>query len=118
MLASWQWRNRSTPDDSDRQASQDDSSEAARFGMLTTAVSTQMLARMAEVEGFRYMETLTGFKWLGAGALRLVGEGVRVLFCFEEAIGFCLSDKVFDKDGVTAAAAFAELAVRRHVELS
>ena len=64
-----------------------------------------------KVEGFRCVRTLTGFKWLGAAANQLVAEGLQVLFCFEEAIGYCLSGRVFDKDGVTAAAAFAELAV-------
>jgi len=103
MFAHWQWINRSrTGEETDPQ----------KYAMLTTAVSTQMLSRMAEVEGFRYEETLTGFKWLGASAGKLAKEGLKVLFCFEEAIGYCLSDRVFDKDGLTAAAAFAELAVR------
>lgn len=33
--------------------------------MLTTVVSSGMLAAMSREEGFRTAETLTGFKWLG-----------------------------------------------------
>lgn len=33
--------------------------------MLTTVVSSGMLAAMAAKEGFKTKETLTGFKWLG-----------------------------------------------------
>jgi len=36
--------------------------------------------------------------------------GKTVLFAFEEAIGFCIGDLVKDKDGVCAAAVFAEMA--------
>ena len=39
-----------------------------------------------------------------------------MLFCYEEAIGFCLGDLVNDKDGVSAGAAFGEMAayLREH----
>jgi hypothetical protein len=36
----------------------------------------------------RFVETLTGFKWLGNVAAQLEGEGYTVLFAYEEAIGF------------------------------
>jgi phosphomannomutase len=37
-------------------------------------------------------------------------RGENVLFSFEEAIGFCCGSVVRDKDGVSAAAVFAEMA--------
>lgn len=68
----------------------------SRCVMLASAVSSKLLASMAAVEGFRFVETLTGFKWLGSTALELErsqeqgGEGLVALFAFEEAIGFML----------------------------
>lgn len=47
-------------------------------------------------------------KWLGNRAVQLRAAGKQVLFAYEEAIGFCIGDLVKDKDGVTAAAVFAE----------
>jgi len=72
-----------------------------------------MLSKIAEVEGFKYAETLTGFKWLGNAALDLIAGGTQVLVAYEQAIGFMVSDFVFDKDGITALGVFAELAVQK-----
>lgn len=57
-----------------------------------------------------FQETLTGFKWMGNAAYDLIGRGERVLFAFEEAIGFMCGVAVLDKDGVSAAVKVAELA--------
>jgi phosphomannomutase len=47
--------------------------------------------------------TLTGFKHLGNLAWRLEREeGKKVLFAFEEAIGFMVGTTVFEKDGLSA----------------
>eukprot|EP00884_Botryococcus_braunii_P014827 jgi/Botrbrau1/23345/Bobra.0051s0005.1 len=77
--------------------------------MLASTVSSRMLSRMATAEGFHFEETLTGFKWLGNRALELDAQGYEVLFAFEEAIGFMVGDVVRDKDGISAAAVFAEM---------
>jgi phosphoglucomutase len=61
---------------------------------------------MAEVEGFRFVDTLTGFKWLGNIAQDLKAEGLDPAFAFEEAIGYMFPNVVWDKDGVAAAAVF------------
>ncbi|KAL8893097.1 MAG: hypothetical protein Q9215_000102 [Flavoplaca cf. flavocitrina] len=74
--------------------------------MLTTAVSSQMLSNIAEVEGFTVQETLTGFKWLGNVAQDLKDLGKRVHFAYEEALGYMIPSIVSDKDGITAAAMF------------
>lgn len=47
---------------------------------------------MAAVEGFKFEQTLTGFKWLGNIAKQRQAQGLRVLFAFEEAIGFMFPD--------------------------
>lgn len=81
-----------------------------RAAVLSTAVSSRMLKKVAEVEGVQYCDTLTGFKWIGNRSLELQKEGVSVLFSYEEALGYCVGDVVCDKDGVSAAAVFAEMA--------
>lgn len=77
--------------------------------MLTSTVSSKILATMAKKEGFNFEETLTGFKWMGNKAVDLMREGKDVLFAYEEAIGFMCGTKVLDKDGISAGIRVAEL---------
>ena len=77
--------------------------------MLASTVSSKLLQSMANVEGFHFEETLTGFKWMGNRSHSLLKEGKEVLFAYEEAIGFMLGTAVLDKDGVSAAAVMGEL---------
>lgn len=74
--------------------------------MLNSAVSSQMLSSIASVEGFKLIETLTGFKWLGNCALHLQKQGSNVLFGYEEALGYMIPDILLDKDGITATIIF------------
>ncbi len=60
--------------------------------MLASAVSSTALGAMAAVEGFKFEPTLTGFKWLGNIAKARQAQGLKVLFAFEEAIGFMFPD--------------------------
>ncbi|EEP81344.1 conserved hypothetical protein [Uncinocarpus reesii 1704] len=76
------------------------------MAMLSTAVSSNMLGKMAKMEGFHFQETLTGFKWLGNAAKRLEAEGYDVPFAFEEALGYMFCKVCYDKDGLTAAMVF------------
>lgn len=76
------------------------------LAMLCTAVSTGMLAKMAEKEGFHFQETLTGFKWLGNVARDLESKGYVVPFAFEEALGYMFTPICYDKDGLAAAMVF------------
>ena len=78
--------------------------------MLSTAVSSQILRSMAYKEGFRFEETLTGFKWMGNKYLELTAAGNDVIFVYEEAIGYMYGGIVFDKDGISAAVAIREMA--------
>eukprot|EP00554_Chaetoceros_debilis_P013202 CAMPEP_0194113942 /NCGR_PEP_ID=MMETSP0150-20130528/18437_1 /TAXON_ID=122233 /ORGANISM="Chaetoceros debilis, Strain MM31A-1" /LENGTH=621 /DNA_ID=CAMNT_0038804009 /DNA_START=161 /DNA_END=2026 /DNA_ORIENTATION=+ len=79
--------------------------------MCASTVSSKMLGAIAKAEGFTFVETLTGFKWIGSQAVKLGLEGYRTLFLYEEAIGFCCGDVVADKDGLTAMGVMAELAL-------
>lgn len=84
--------------------------ERQSLAMVASTVSSKFLMSMARKEGFTAKETLTGFKWLSKGAADLAEDGFTVLLAYEEAIGYMLRDGVRDKDGVSAAAVFAELA--------
>ena len=78
--------------------------------MVASAVSSKMLSAIADREGFRFEETLTGFKWIGSKMRELQAANYKVLFGYEEAIGFCCGDVITDKDGISAMGVFAELA--------
>jgi phosphoglucomutase len=67
--------------------------------MLASAVSSTALGAMAAVEGFKFEQTLTGFKWLGNIAKARQAQGLKVLFAFEEAIGFMFPDVGMVSDG-------------------
>ncbi len=78
--------------------------------VVTTIVSSPLLGRVAAGLGVRYAETLTGRKWICAEARRQESsDGARFVFGYEEALGYCVGN-VRDKDGISAAAVFAELA--------
>lgn len=85
--------------------------------VLASLVSSPMLGVMAHKLGVHYEETLTGFKWIANRALALEAEqGLRFVFGFEEALGYTVGQLVRDKDGVSAALLFAELAAQLHME--
>ncbi|KAJ6618234.1 hypothetical protein B0H10DRAFT_2164164 [Mycena sp. CBHHK59/15] len=80
-----------------------------KLAMVASTVSSKMIEAMAEVEGFKFVECLTGFKFIGNTALNLVQQGFEVPFGYEEAIGFMFGSRIRDKDGVAATVSFAEL---------
>jgi phosphomannomutase len=128
MLGHWLWQSHINNES-------DSSSNQAEIipAMCASTVSSQLLAEIARVEGFHYEDTLTGFKWIGSRAAELHHQAptpkasatksnrdendkhetrqikYRTLFCYEEAIGFCCGNVIFDKDGISACAVFAEL---------
>ena len=66
-------------------------------------VSSSLLGKQAAAYGQPFVETLTGFKWIG----RLEG----LAFGYEEALGYCVDPTVVkDKDGISAAVRVVELA--------
>jgi phosphomannomutase len=85
--------------------------EPSTAALLASLVSSPMLGVIARSLGARYEETLTGFKWIANRAMELEADGTtRFLFGYEEALGYTVGRLVRDKDGVSAALAFAELA--------
>lgn len=86
--------------------------------VATTRASSRMLARLAEARGVRFVETLTGFKWLARVALAEAARGGRLAFAYEEALGYAVTDLVYDKDGISALVALLQLAdaLARHGE--
>ncbi|XP_063618504.1 phosphopentomutase [Cydia splendana] len=95
-LLSWWLLKHATGDDADRY-------------VITSIVSSKMLRAIVKGRG-HFVETLTGFKWMGNTALLLMQQGKNPLFAFEEAIGYMCSPRVPDKDGVSAAVHVASLA--------
>jgi phosphomannomutase len=87
-----------------------DQFDGSKVHMISTAVSSKILKSMADIEGFQFQETLTGFKWMGNISHDLIERGEEVLFAFEEAIGFMFGSMVLDKDGVSSAAVVGEMA--------
>jgi phosphomannomutase len=66
-------------------------------------VSSSLLGKMAKAAGQPYVETLTGFKW--------IGRVEDLAFGYEEALGYCVDpEHVRDKDGVSALLLLCELA--------
>jgi phosphomannomutase len=85
--------------------------------VVSTIVSSPMIADVARAYDARHEVALTGFKWIWTAALALEQrEPVRFAFGYEEAIGFCVGSAVRDKDGISAAVWFAELAAAYHGE--
>ncbi|KAJ7043327.1 hypothetical protein C8F04DRAFT_944528 [Mycena alexandri] len=80
-----------------------------KLAMVASTVSSKMIEAMAEKEGFKFVECLTGFKFIGNTALNLVEQGFEVPFGYEEAIGYMFGFRIRDKDGVAATVSFAEL---------
>ncbi|HVK84675.1 MAG TPA: phospho-sugar mutase [Kofleriaceae bacterium] len=79
--------------------------------VATTIVSSQLLGFLARQTGADYRETLTGFKWIGNAAMDFERQHAgRFVMGYEEALGYSIGPLVRDKDGVSAAIIFAELA--------
>ncbi|MGX7669873.1 phospho-sugar mutase [Plantactinospora sp. DSM 117369] len=73
----------------------------------TTIVSSSLLRALCTARGLPYGETLTGFKWI----VRAESGDAELTYGYEEALGYCVApDQVRDKDGISAALTFAELA--------
>ena len=77
--------------------------------VLNSIVSSPMLDSVAQAYGARFVQTLTGFKWIWNAALDLADETTFV-FGYEEALGYSVGPAVRDKDGISAAIIFADLA--------
>lgn len=75
-----------------------------------TIVSSSLLSKVAKAYGAKYYQTLTGFKWLTNIAMQEQSDEHKFLFAYEEALGYTVGNTVWDKDGLSALVAFAQLA--------
>ncbi|HEX3089789.1 MAG TPA: phospho-sugar mutase, partial [Ilumatobacteraceae bacterium] len=82
--------------------------------VITTLVSSSLLAKMAAAYGVRFAETYTGFKWIGHTVLAQPES--RFVFGYEQALGYLVCHRPLDKDGITAAVLLAEVAALAKVE--
>lgn len=76
--------------------------------VITTVVSSTLLAKMAATHGVRYAETFTGFKWIARTILDHPES--RFVLGYEQALGYLVAPRPLDKDGISAAVMFARIA--------
>ncbi|GAM55913.1 phosphomannomutase [Vibrio ishigakensis] len=77
-----------------------------------TIVSSRLLSSIAKAHGAQYYQTLTGFKWLTNIAMQQQTKEKPFLFAYEEALGYTVGSKVWDKDGLSALVAFSQLTAK------
>jgi phosphoglucomutase len=78
--------------------------------MVKSIVTGDMGTQLCSAYNVKMVETLTGFKNICGKIPELERKGLRYLFGYEESIGFSISDKVRDKDGISAAMFVCEAA--------
>jgi phosphoglucomutase len=85
----------------------------AKPATIKSIVTTDMQARVAEKYGATCFECLTGFKWIADVMRRFESDGKGFEFCYgtEESYGYLVENEVRDKDGISAAAMTAEMAL-------
>jgi phosphomannomutase len=76
--------------------------------VVTTLVSSSLLGKMAAAHGVRSAETFTGFKWIARAVLD--HPELEFVLGYEQALGYLVAPRPLDKDGITAAVLFAEIA--------
>lgn len=76
--------------------------------VVTTLVSSALLGKMAAEHGVTAAETFTGFKWIARAVLDR--PDLRFVLGYEQALGYLVAQRPLDKDGISAAVLFAELA--------
>lgn len=76
--------------------------------VITTVVSSSLLAKMAAAHGVHVRETFTGFKWIGHVVTQ--NPELRFVFGYEQALGYAVSGRPLDKDGIAAGVMMADVA--------
>lgn len=78
---------------------------------IKSIVSTDMVKKIAETQGIRLYDVLTGFKYIGEVIKRheAQGEAGNFIFGFEESYGYLFGSYARDKDAVGATMMIAEM---------
>jgi phosphomannomutase len=76
--------------------------------IVSTLVSSSLVGRMAREAGVHFEESYTGFKWIADVARRFPDE--RLVFAYEQALGYLVGGDPLDKDGIGAALVMVEIA--------
>jgi len=76
--------------------------------VVSSVVSSSLIGKIAKEAEVEHSQTLTGFKWIISEAYR--DPTKRTVFSYEEALGYAVCDSVRDKDGISAALLFIEMA--------
>ncbi|MCI6858986.1 MAG: phospho-sugar mutase [Eubacterium sp.] len=79
--------------------------------VISSIVTTNMVAAIAKAYGAQFIEVLTGFKWIGREVLKeeQTGKGT-YLFGLEESYGCLIGTHARDKDAIVATMALCEAA--------
>lgn len=75
--------------------------------IIKTIVTDDFGKTIAEKNGYKVLETLTGFKNISNVAINLKED--EFIFGYEESIGYEIGDLVRDKDGISACMFFADM---------
>lgn len=78
--------------------------------VVKTIVTTEMILPLARRWGVEVLNTLTGFKYIGALMDRLPPAGKQFIFGFEESYGYLAGTYARDKDAVVASLLAAQAA--------
>ncbi len=81
--------------------------------VISTIVSSRLIKKLCETENIRYMDVLTGFKYIGEKMSELEHQHHldQFLFGAEESYGFLYGTQAKDKDGIAAACLMAEMSL-------
>ena len=82
-----------------------------RPACIKSIVTTDFQAAIAAKYGAECRECLTGFKWIAEMMRTLEFEGKDFVYATEESYGHLIETEVRDKDGISAAALTAEMAL-------
>ncbi len=86
-----------------------DAAEVSGTVMVASSiVSSRFVNQLAKSYGADSIRTLTGFKWVARPIVERPNDHYAI--GYEEALGYCVGDRVRDKDGISAALVMAELA--------
>ncbi len=77
---------------------------------ISTIVSSKMISKIGEVEGFVVPRTLTGFKHICNAMNDYLDKGYNYLMGYEESFGYLIYEHIRDKDSISSAVGLVKLA--------